>query len=149
MIEYSQMFLWVALFIIFVVGEIISLGITSIWFAGGALAGFLASLITDVFWIQFAAFAVVSLVLLFFTRPVAKKYFDSSKLAKTNVDAMTGELGLVKEEVNNLAGTGVAIINGLEWTVRTESDNVTIPVNKKVKVKSVKGVTAIVEAVNN
>lgn len=145
MIEYSQMFLWVALFVLFVVGEIVSLGITSIWFAGGALAGFFTSLITDVFWIQFAAFAVVSLVLLFFTRPIAKKYFDNKKLAKTNVDAIVGEIGIVTEEINNLKGTGVVVIKGLEWTAKSSSDSVVIEPDKKVTVKEIKGVSVIVE----
>ena len=146
MIVYSQLFIWVSLFIIFVIGEIISLGITSIWFAGGALAGFLTSLVTDVFWIQFAVFAVVSLVLLAFTRPLAKKYFNSRNLAKTNVDAVVGETVLVKETIDNVAGQGVVIINGLEWSALSADNSKVIPKDSMVRVKEIKGVKAIVEA---
>lgn len=146
MIVYSQLFIWVSLFIIFVIGEIISLGITSIWFAGGALAGFLTSLVTDVFWIQFAVFAVVSLVLLAFTRPLAKKYFNSRNLAKTNVDAVVGETVLVKETIDNVAGQGVVVINGLEWSALSADNSKVIPKDSMVRVKEIKGVKAIVEA---
>lgn len=144
--NYSQIFLWVALFIIFVIGEVISLGLTSIWFAGGALAGFITSLITDVFWIQFAVFAIVSVVLIIFTRPIAKKHFNSKNLTQTNVDAMVGKVALVKEKIDNVAGTGVVSVGGLEWTARSINDGNAIEVETRVIIKEVKGVTVIVEA---
>lgn len=145
MIEYGQMFIWVGLFIVFVIGEIISLGITSIWFAGGALVAFFVSLITDVFWIQFAVFAVVSMILLAFTRPLAKKYFNGKNLEKTNVEAVVGQVGVVKEVVNNIEGTGVVVIKGLEWSARTTNDKNVIEAGTNAKVVDVKGVTVIVE----
>ncbi|KAI4451472.1 hypothetical protein C823_006031 [Eubacterium plexicaudatum ASF492] len=41
----SPVFIWLALMILFLVVEIITVGLTSIWFAGGALAALLASFI--------------------------------------------------------------------------------------------------------
>lgn len=145
MIQISSMFIWVALFVVFVVGEIVSLGITSIWFAGGALAGFVTSIFTDIFWVQFGVFAVVSLILLFVTRPIALKHFNSKNLAKTNVEAIVGEKAVVKEEIDNINGKGVVSIAGIEWTARAENNEKIIAVGEKVVVKSVKGVTVIVD----
>lgn len=38
---------WLILFVVFAVLELISLGLTCIWFAVGALAGCITALITD------------------------------------------------------------------------------------------------------
>lgn len=145
MIGNELMFLWVALFVVFVVGEVVSLGLTSIWFAGGALAGFVTSLVTKSFIVQFGVFAVVSILLLIVTRPIAKKHFNSKNLIKTNVETIVGSNAIVKEAIDNINGKGVVVIGGVEWSARSSDDNQIIEVDKKVVVKSVKGVTVIVE----
>ena len=75
--------IWIALIIIFAVVEIITVGLTSIWFAGGAVVALLVDAAgLGPVW-QFAAFVVVSVILLVFTRPWALKYMKP-RLVKTN-----------------------------------------------------------------
>lgn len=62
---------WLILLAIFLVIEIITLGLTTIWLAGGALVGFLAAVLHVPLPIQIVLFLVVSIVLIVFTRPVA------------------------------------------------------------------------------
>ena len=76
---------WLVVFILLILIELATMGLTTIWFAGGAVAGFVASMLGANVVIQAAAFFAVSILLLFFTRPFAVRYINSNK-TKTNVD---------------------------------------------------------------
>ena len=136
---------WLILIIVLVVLEIITLGLTTIWFAGGALAGFVLAMLNVSPVIQWAAFCVVSLILLFSTRPWALRYFNSQKKEKTNVDSLLGKTAVVTSEIRNLDGEGEAVVNGLAWTARSEEDSETIPEGAHVVITAVKGVRLIVK----
>jgi membrane protein implicated in regulation of membrane protease activity len=135
---------WLVLLIILLGIEIITVGLTTIWFAGGALVALAVyGLGFDLGW-QVAVFVVVSVVLLVFTRPLAVKYINVNKL-KTNYEGVIGKVVRLTENVNNLNGTGTALINGVEWTARSTSDEINIPAGTIVKVVDIKGVKVIVE----
>ena len=95
--------------------------------------------------LQWAAFCVVSLILLFCTRPWALRYFNSQKKVKTNVDSLIGKTAVVTSAVSNLEGQGEAVVNGLTWTARTADDSVTIPEGAHVEITAVQGVKLIVK----
>ena len=63
--------IWLVILAVLVVIEIITLGLTTIWFAGGALAALVVSLLGGPVWLQILLFLGVSVVLLIFTRPLA------------------------------------------------------------------------------
>lgn len=136
---------WLILLIVLLVLEIVTLGLTSIWFAGGALAAFILSMLGVPAVIQWAAFCVVSLVLLFATRPWAVRYFNDQKKEKTNVDSLIGKTAVVTSEIRNLEGKGEAFVNGLTWTARTADDSAVIAENTHVVILAVEGVKLIVE----
>ena len=148
----SMAFVWLVVFIVMVVIEIITLGLTTIWFAGGALVALIVSLFNAPLVAQIAVFIVVSVLLLIFTRPIAAKHFNK-KMVATNVDSVPGEIGVVSVDIDNvmvehqLSATGTVMIKGMEWTARTESDEVKIEKDTKVKVLRVEGVKVIVEPV--
>ena len=136
---------WLILFIILLVIEIITLGLTTIWFAGGALVAFVLSLLEVSPVVQWAVFCAVSLILLFATRPWAVRYFNNQKKEKTNVDSLIGKTAVVTSEIRNLEGKGEVFVNGLTWTARTEEDSLVIKENTHVTVTAVQGVKLIVE----
>ena len=72
-----EIFLWLGLMVVFLIIELATVGLTSIWFSGGALAALLVSLAGAGMVIQIAVFVVVSAVLVIFTRPFAAKYVKS------------------------------------------------------------------------
>ena len=126
--------IWIALIIIFAVVEIITVGLTSIWFAGGALVALLVDAAgLGPVW-QFAAFVVVSVILLVFTRPWALKYMKP-RLVKTNYEAAVDKNVCLTEAVDNIKGTGTAVLNGQEWTARAYEDGKTFEAGMIVKVK--------------
>lgn len=136
--------LWLIAFVVFLVAEIASVALTSIWFAVGALVSFVVSLFCDVLWIQILVFLLVSLVLLIFTRPLANKYLNQNR-TKTNVDAVVGRQGIVTEAIDNLKAAGTVSIAGQLWTARSKDDSVVIAEGASVVVKEVRGVKLIVE----
>jgi membrane protein implicated in regulation of membrane protease activity len=137
---------WLAILVVMAVIEIITLGLTTIWFAGGALVAFVASLLGAPLPLQIGLFTVVSLVLLAVTRPIAVKYFNKDRV-KTNAESLIGQSGMVLEEINNLKASGLVQVNGQEWTARTLADAV-IPKGSEVIVRDIRGVKLMVEPKN-
>lgn len=134
--------MWLLVLIIMIVIEIATMGLTTIWFAGGAVVAFLLTLFQVPFKIQLVVFLIVSFVLLFATRPLAMKYLNR-KRTKTNIDELIGKHAVVLQEINNLKGEGQILLNGIEWTARSAEDKV-IPKDREVKVVEIEGVKAFV-----
>lgn len=139
-----QLICWLLLAAIFIVIEIITLGLTTIWFAGGAFVAAIAAACGANLVIQIILFVVVSVVLLFLTRPIAVKHLNANT-EKTNAEALVGAKAVVLEEINNLKETGKAKVNGMEWTARAKSDDEIIPVDSMVTITEISGVKLIVE----
>ena len=119
-----EIIVWLALIIFFVVLEIATVGLTSIWLAGGSLAGLICAAFGMGITGQIIVFAAVSFVLLYFTRPWALKYLKPH-LVKTNYEEAVGKNVCVTEQIDNVRGTGTAVMNGLEWTARSVDDEKT------------------------
>ena len=133
---------WLWIFLVLLVLEIISLGLTTIWFAGGALAAFAAALLGANIIIQAVLFLVISLVLLFVTRPIAVKYFNNN-LAKTNVENVIGKTAKVSRQIDNVNSLGEAVLEGETWMARSENNEI-IAEGTLVTVVAVEGVKLIV-----
>ncbi len=140
----NMLFVWLVLLIVFIVIELVTMGLTTIWFAGGTLIAIIAAAVHAPLVVQVILFLVISILLLFFTRPVAVKYFNKARV-KTNVESMLGRQAIVISEINNLEGIGQVTVGGQEWTARSADENSNIPVGEVVKVLAVSGVKLIVE----
>lgn len=144
----EMMIFWLILLIVMIVIEVLTLGLTTIWFAGGSLVAVLASLVGAPIWLQIILFFIVSLVLLFFTRPVAVKYFNRDRV-KTNVESMVGRQAIVVSEIDNIQGIGQVTVSGQEWSARSCDDKVRIPAGAVVNVVAINGVKLIVRLDEN
>lgn len=136
---------WLMAFIILVVTEFLTMGLTTIWFAIGALGAFFASLFGATFWIQIILFLVISLVVLVVYRPLAVKYVNSRR-TRTNVDDLIDKKAKVTEKIDNINQTGRVVLNGMDWSARTLFGG-TIDVDTIVRVIDVQGVKLIVEPI--
>ncbi len=136
--------LWLIIFVVCIAVEIGTMGLTTIWFAGGALIASVVAAIGAPIWLQVVLFLGVSFVLLYFTRPVAVKYFNKDRV-KTNVESMIGKQAIVISEINNLQGIGQVTVGGIEWSARTVQEGITLPVGSVVIVRAISGVKLIVE----
>lgn len=140
----GAMTIWILLLAIFVILELISMGLTTIWFAGGVMIAMIANLLGAGIWWQILLFLSVSLVLLFFTRPIATKYFNQNRV-KTNLDSLIGKQAVVTASIRNLQEEGRVMIDGKEWTARSADASHTIEKDQIVRILSIQGVKLIVE----
>ena len=139
--------MWLILLACFLVVEAITVGLTTIWFAGGALVAAIASGLGAGILTQWVLFLVISLVLLIFTRPLAVRYMNKG-VPKTNVNSLIGERAVVIQKINNLEQTGQVRINDIEWTARTADDGEEIPTGAVVEIEEIRGVKLIVKEDN-
>ena len=137
--------IWLGLLILFGIGEAVTVGLTSIWFAAGALTALVAALLGGPLWLQIGLFIVVSALCMLAIRPIAQKYFNS-RVEPTNADRIIGTEAIVTEEIHNLNATGAVRIGGITWSARSESDAV-IPAGTLVRVLRIEGVKVYVEQV--
>ena len=134
---------WLLLSIGLIVIELFTMSLTTIWFAGGAIVTFFASLLGASVQMQWGIFIIISLILLILTRPVAMKLLKG-RTTKTNVDAIIGTRALVTETIDNEKSTGAVRVNGQIWTARSEIPNQILHKDEWVSVQKVQGVKLIV-----
>ncbi|MBQ3393058.1 MAG: NfeD family protein [Lachnospiraceae bacterium] len=134
--------IWVIIIVALLVVEFATAALTTIWFAGGALAGLILALIGAPIWLQAAAFAALSVVLLVLTRPLAARI--RGKTVRTNADRMIGKEAVVIERIDNVRGTGAVRVEGQEWTARSVNPGHIIEENEIVMVRSISGVKLMV-----
>ena len=139
----NPVYVWLVALVTFVVIEIATMGLTTIWFAGGALIALILAMLNISFYIQMGTFLVISIVLLVSTRPLAVKFFNQERV-KTNVDSIIGKQAIVLTEINNLKGEGQVSLNGMEWSAKAYEEGCMIPAGAVVEVKEIRGVKLIV-----
>ena len=136
--------LWIILLIVFVVIELATVGLVSIWFAAGSLVALIIAILNGGIIAQFIAFIIVSVGLLAATRSWARD-FVNSKTQKTNADSVVGKEIRITERVSNLDQTGAAVVSGQEWTVRADDDKQIFEQGETARVVRISGVKLIVE----
>ena len=136
--------IWLIVFVACIAIEIITMGLTTIWFAGGSLAAAIVSAIGAPLWLQLVLFFGVSLLLLYLTRPVAVKYFNKDRV-KTNAESLVGQQAIVISDIDNLQGIGQVTVNGQEWSARNVRGDERLSVGSVVFIRAISGVKLMVE----
>ena len=139
----SMVWIWLVVAIIFIIIEAITVGLTIIWFAAGALIALILSLFKVPVMAQIIIFLIVSLVLLGTTRKIFVNKLKTGS-EKTNVDALIGEEGVVIEEITPF-NVGLVKVKGQNWSAAAYDKDSTIPKGETVKVKAIEGVKLIVK----
>ena len=140
LLEYLPWF-WLFLVILFTAIEVATFGLTTIWFALGALVMLFLSPLPIPFLWQILLFLIISSVLLIFTRPVAVKKLKVGR-EKTNADSLVGQRALVLKDITEFE-KGLVKIHGMEWSARSV-DGGTIAKNATCRVERIEGVTLVV-----
>lgn len=132
---------WMVAFIVLLAIEVITLGLTTIWFALGAIAAFISTLFGAGYVVQGALFIVVSIVTLIATRPIAVKYF-SKNLTKTNVEEIIGKTAVITKRIADANSYGEAKVEGDTWMARSY-DGMAFEEGEEAKIVSVEGVKLV------
>ena len=136
---------WLIVLIAAILIEIATMGLTTIWFAGGALVAICIERLNGGIYLQIIVFLIVSLVVMYFTRPIAMRYFNKER-EKTNADGLIGKQAVVTARIYNLEGSGKAVVSGQEWSARSLEDEQVFEEGEIVKIVKIKGVKLIVES---
>ena len=135
---------WLVAMVALIVIELATLGLTTIWFACGALAAVIAAALDAPLLLQILMFVVVSFAVLLAVRPIAVKYFNKDR-TRTNIESMIGRQAIVVSEIDNMQGIGQVTVNGMEWSARSTINELKIAVGHVVVIRAVDGVKLIVE----
>ena len=141
-ITLSAAVIWLIVAAVLAIIEALTMGLSTIWFAGGAVAAAIAAMAGCPFIAQFVIFLVVSILLLYFTRPLVK---DKLKVGttRTNADALIGKTAVVTSDIT-AALPGQVKISGMEWSAVTEDGILPVEAGTTVIIKGIEGVKLIV-----
>ncbi len=134
--------IWLVLAAVLILSEIATLGLTTIWFAAGAIVAAVIANFGAHWLVQILVFAAVSAIFFVFMRPWAQKHLMSN-IEKTNVEALVGALGVVTLDIDNTKAQGTVMLDGMEWTARSVNGEI-IEKDTKVKVEAISGVKLMV-----
>lgn len=136
--------IWLITFVVLLIIEVLTLGLTTIWFAGGALVAMLLSFLELSLSVQVAGFVLVSIVLLILTRPWAVKHFNAGR-EKTGTELLIGQQAMVIQDVDTLQAAGQVEVNGQIWSAKTADVSGYIPKGRIVEILEIQGVKLIVK----
>ena len=132
--------IWLIIILALAVLEIATVGLVSIWFIASGIVALILSFFVDSFYIQFAVFVVLGIILLITTRPILNKLIVPKK-SKTNLDRVIGMNGIVTESISK-NNVGEVKVDGKRWSAVSSKK---IDVGEEVIIKDIDGVKLIVE----
>ena len=136
------MYIWLALTIVFVIIEVATTDIASIWFAAGAMVStIIAWLMPEAFVLQAIAFAVVTVVTMYFTKPLLTKYL--TKKTPTNMDMYIGQSAEVISDISP-DKAGRAKVGGLSWQAKSGD---VINSGEMCRIVKIEGASLVVEKI--
>ena len=144
-IQYAWI-LWIALILIFVIVEMITLEFTFLMLAVGSIGGLATGLVGAPFWLQVPVAAVLAVLLLFLVRPPLLRLLKrGGDPTPTGADALLGLAGSVV-----IAGPGpgqVKLVNGETWTLKLSPlvESRPLGLGERVVVTAIEGATAVVD----
>jgi membrane protein implicated in regulation of membrane protease activity len=135
--------LWLIASGLFAAGEMASLDLVLLMFAGGALGGMTVALLGGSTVLQMIAFIVVSGVLLALVRPIAKRHLtERTPLQLDGVDILIGRTAKVTRAVDSSGGR--IRMGADEWTARSQHSGEAFAIGQTVRILEVDGATAVV-----
>ena len=134
--------MWIAIIGAAIIVEVITDQLVSIWFVPGAII----ATILDYFEVDFVWQVLVVLVLAAAGIVFAKTYLAkkiSSRIIKTNIEAIIGERCVVTEKIDNYVGCGQVKIKGQIWSARGVEEDDVFEEGESLHVVAIEGVKVI------
>ena len=140
--------IWLIVAGFFFILEIATTGFLVCWLGVGALFAMVLSFFIDNIVLQVMLFAISSVILILFTKPLVNKFIDKKTIA-TNIDSIIGKEGLVIETIDPVKGVGQVKLGGEVWSAKSFVENTVIEKDTRVVVREINGVKLVVEEVKN
>ena len=138
---------WFAIFIALIVIEALTADLLTVWFMPGAFISIILAAFEAPVAVQVSVFFGISAVMFVLSKTVLKKYIKFKRNGKTNLDLIIGEIGIVTEDIDNVAAKGTVKLKFQLWTARSLNDTDVIKAGDKVKIVALEGVKLICEKI--
>lgn len=135
--------IWLIIAILFFILEMMGPSFLLFWVGIGALITMVSSIFIDNIIIEIGIFAVSSILLIFCTRPFAKKMTQKDTTV-TNANSCIGKQAIVTQEINPLKGIGQVKVETEIWSAKSSSDEI-IEKGELVTILEINGVKAVVQ----
>ncbi len=132
--------LWLIIIFILIVAEVSTVNLVSIWFIASGIVSLILSIFVDNFFIQFAVFVVLGIILLFTTRSLLERIIKSNSDTKTNLDRIIGSTAVVTLAIKKNE-VGEAKVDGKHWSAISKEE---IEIGEEVIIEKIDGVKLIV-----
>ena len=134
--------IWLVITGLFLVLELMTAALCSIWFAAGSAAALIACVLGGPLWLQILLFFVVSAVCFVLLYPRIKRHINQKK-TPTNADMTIGQVCVVTQVIDNVSGTGSVTTGGKTWTARSLTGEI-IEEGRLVRAIRIEGVKLMV-----
>jgi membrane protein implicated in regulation of membrane protease activity len=136
--------IWILVAVAFGIGEMLTTTFVLAPFGVGALVAALVAAIGGGAVGSWATFIVVSVLMLWVVRPIARSHLRTPAQLRTGTAALVGRRAIVLERIANDEGVGCVRIDGEVWTARAYDDESVIDAGTPVQVIEIRGATALV-----
>lgn len=132
---------WLAVGVVFLIVELLTTALVSIWFVPSAIITCLLSFVVDNLVIQIAVFVVLSAVFMVVCRKIYNKHIKKPVDEVDQNEKLLGKTATVTEDTNGI--TGRIRVGDVYWRAVSENGDI-IPKGETVKIKGVNGTTLVI-----
>jgi membrane protein implicated in regulation of membrane protease activity len=140
----SAPLLWIIAACVFGVGELLTTGFFLAPFTVGALVAALVAAIGGPAILAWLTFLIVSLLMLWVVRPLARAHVRTPPQLRTGAAALIGRQAIVLERIANREAVGCVRVDGEVWTARAYDEDQVIEAGTNVQIIEIRGATALV-----
>lgn len=134
--------IWLAVGIAFLIIELLTTALVSIWFVPAAIITCLLSFVIDSFLWQTAVFIVLSAIFMVICRKIYNKHIKKTVDEIDQNEKLLGRTATVTEDANGI--TGRILVGDVYWRAVSENGE-SIPKGETVVIKGTKGTTLVIE----
>ena len=135
-------FLWLIIFIVLIITELLTINLVTIWFAFGALLALVVEVSFSNIVLDIITFVITSFLLIILTKPIISR-LKVRKIEATNLDMVINKIGIVTEDIKQ-DKIGEVKVLGKRWSAYSNTE---IKKDEKVKILSIDGVKLKVEKI--
>ena len=133
--------MWLAVGVVFLIVELLTTALVSIWFVPSAIITCLLSFVVDNLLIQIAIFVALSAVFMVICRKIYNKHIKKPVDEVDQNEKLLGKTATVTEDTNGI--TGRILVGDVYWKAVSENGDI-IPKGETVTIKSVNGTTLVI-----
>lgn len=135
-------FLWLIIFIVLIITELLTINLVTIWFAFGALLALVVEVSFSNIVLDIITFVITSFLLIILTKPIIGR-LKVKNVEATNLDMVINKIGIVTEDINQ-DKIGEVKVLGKRWSAYSNTE---LKKDEKVKILSIDGVKLKVEKI--